>query len=208
MPTPRERSARLDASVISPGRTTGRRLESSLRPLASGLRLRYPASGIRHQVSGIRYPASGILLPPPSSLPTSAWVGRRCVGAAPGRGRRRCRARRSLAPPKVAPAGTQPGPTESTAHPAAEREGVGLDGVSPHRRLPRPGRSPALPDCAISQRGPTDSAASRDLASGIWHLAPGLRHLASGIRYLVSGIRHRTRPYSAGKPAHSTRFAR
>jgi hypothetical protein len=53
-------------------------------------------------------------------------VGRRCAGAArrpgrspalpvsarpPGRGPRRCRARRSLAPPGFAPAGTQPGLT-------------------------------------------------------------------------------------------------
>jgi hypothetical protein len=64
----------------------------------------------------------------------SPEVGRRCTGA-------------------VQAAAPQRGLTKSAPHPAANLDGAGLDRVSPHRRLPRPGRSPALPDCAASLRG-------------------------------------------------------
>jgi len=58
-------------------RFTGRSIHApafGLRPLATAFRSSPPASGIRPPP-----------LPPHSSLLTSAWVGRRCAGAAPGR---------------------------------------------------------------------------------------------------------------------------
>ena len=75
-------------------------------------------------------PLSGPRLRPPAS-PFSLLASHFCLGRAPLRRRR---------------------PT------AADCEGAGLDGVSPHRRVLRPGRSPALPDCIAPQRDPTNSA--------------------------------------------------
>jgi hypothetical protein len=91
-----------------------------------------PASpdSIRHPVSGIRHQPSGIRCPASGVRllsPHSSLLTSNSVG------------RRGA----------------GAAHPAADREGAGLDGVSPHRRVLRPGRSPALPDCAATQRGST-----------------------------------------------------
>jgi hypothetical protein len=79
---------------------------------------------------------------------------------------------------------------------AAGREGAGLDGVSPHRGLPRPGHSPALPDCAAPPRRRPGARQS------------GFRNQAraSGIRHPASGIR--TRPMTQSCKSHRRTAAR
>jgi hypothetical protein len=143
------------------GPTARQRLDCGrLRPLfpashrTFGIRLRYPASGIRHPASV--FPR----LTPHSSLLTSDSVGRRCVGAAHtaaaqrgptcvvaaiGRGPRRCWARRSLAPPEIAPAGTQPGPTRSDCAAPPRGPAADPDSGSPRARVPPTAPSPSAP---------------------------------------------------------------
>jgi len=112
-------------------------------PSARSAGFRPPVSGIGHQASGIRHRASGIGYPA-SGLPFSLLASHFCFWVG-----RRC---------------------VGVAHPLADRDGAGLDGVSPHRRLPRPRRSAALPTATAS------------------------RHPTSGIRHRVSGIRHPASP--------------
>jgi len=91
-------------------------------------RLPPPVSGIRHLACGIQPPAF-----PFSLLASHFWLGRAplCRRRPPGRRRRQCRARRSLAPPEVATAAPQRGPT-TRPRPAG------------HRKLPLLPRPPGL----------------------------------------------------------------
>jgi len=160
-------------------------LPSGPRHLVSGIR--HPASGIGYPVSGIQYPVSGIWPPPPSSLLTSAWDGRRCASVArPGRSPALpdCAAslrglgagsiRGAHAPPRASD-GASPSARERRASPPA------LGGAPPQvgRRCAGaaswPGRSPALPTApptrlrtatvpGSTESRPTRSCPGRDAA--------------------------------------------
>jgi hypothetical protein len=131
-------------------------------------------------------------------------VGRRCAGAAPGRaaarpyrkrhspGRRprRCWARRSLAPPEVAPAGTQPGPT-----------GLCCVAPRPWRRLDS---GSARAHACLRRRLAVGTGAPCN-PTGLGGAPPEVGRRCAGAVQAAAPQRGLTE--SAGKPAHSTRFA-
>ena len=98
--------------------------------------------------------------PPPPRRQPGAPASSPALGCAPSKVGRRC---------------------VGVAHPLADRDGAGLDGVSPHQRLPRPRRSAALPTAPASRRTPYASRFTRHLPrASVWSAAACCRFPAPG----------------------------